>query len=93
MGERLDGRMETCSVYRCGVNMKKIQGFLCGPRLYKFNGWFFEINAFCGPWPLKKDGDPRKRAGRVFWKIADKFYALSDEEKKQYNVGGGCITF
>lgn len=71
--------------------MSNVKGFICGPRLYEFDGWFFEIHAWCGPWPLKKDGEPRKRAGRVFWSVYDKFYKLTDEEKQSYRVGGGCI--
>ena len=68
-------------------------GFVCGPRTYYFNGWHFEWHPFLGPWPLTKDGEPRKRAGNVFWCICDEFRKLSDEEKKQYRTGGGCIAF
>jgi len=68
-----------------------MSGFLCGPRLYEFGGWVFEDNACSGPWPLKKDGDCRKTAGRKFYKIYDKFNSLSKDEKRKYRVGGGCI--
>ena len=68
-----------------------IQGFICGPRLYEYDGWFFEDHQTCGPWPLKKDGDPRKRAGNVFYSMYEKFDRLSDAEKRKYRVGGGCI--
>jgi len=68
-------------------------GFICGPRLYEYDGWFFEEHAYCGPWPLKKNDDPRERAGRVFWKMWAKFDKLSKEEKLKYRVGGGCIQF
>lgn len=67
------------------------QGFLCGPRLYEYGGWFFEVSASSGPWPLKKDGDPRERAGNVFYTMYDKFDKLTKEEKLKYRVGGGCI--
>jgi len=68
-------------------------GFICGPRLYKFDGWFFEFHAYCGPWPLKVDGKCRKRAGRKFYKMFDKFYALSKEDQEKHRVGGGCLSF
>jgi len=28
---------------------------LCGPKLYRYKGWFFEWHSYCGPWPLKDD--------------------------------------
>ena len=68
-----------------------MQGFLCGPRLYEYEGWFFEVNACSGPWPLKKDGELRARAGNVFYTMYEKFSKLSKEEKLKYRVGGGCI--
>ena len=65
----------------------KPTGFLCGPRLYEFEGWFFEESACNGPWPLLKNGEPRKRAGRKFWQMWKRFAAV---DKRQYCVGGGC---
>jgi len=66
---------------------------ICGPRLYKYHGWFFGVCASCGPWPLKKDGYPRKRVGKVFYNMYEKFSRLTDEEKLRYRVGGGCVPF
>jgi len=57
---------------------------VCGPSLYKFNGWFFEWHSYCGPWPLRKDGELRKRAGRKFWKVIEEFQKLSKEERKKF---------
>ncbi len=70
-----------------------MRGFICGPRLYEYQGWFFEVHANCGPWPLKKDGDPRKRAGFGFYKMYDGFDRLPNGEKEKYRVGGGCVSF
>jgi len=67
-------------------------GFICSARTYKFKGWWFEYG-YTSVWPLKKDGEPRKKAGMVFWSIIDNFCKLSDEEQKQYRVGGGCQQF
>jgi len=58
----------------------------CGPKLYKFNDWFFEWHSYCGPWPLTKDGETRKRAGRIFWKVIDEFQKLSEKQKEKYEV-------
>ena len=71
--------------------MSDVMGFICGPTLYVYGGWFFEFHAHCGPWPLKKDGELRKRVGRKFYKDLGPFFDLDDEDKKQYRVGGGCI--
>ena len=68
--------------------MTKARGFLCGPRIYEYDGWVFEYHSFCGPWPLKKDGELRKRAGRTFFKVVDKWLAETNPE--QYRIGGGC---
>ena len=50
-----------------------VTGFLCGPRIYKYEGWEFEMHAWCGPWPHKRDGELRKRAGRKFWDMIKRF--------------------
>ena len=71
----------------------KPQGHLCGPKIYEFEGWLFEINASSGPWPLTKDFLLRKRAGDRFYDMFSRFYALDDDEKKRYFVGGGCRSF
>jgi hypothetical protein len=73
----------------CTTN--NVCGFICGPRLYKYKGWFFEVNPSCGPWPLKKDGELRKRAGLVFYGIFDQFN--NEKDKEQFRVGGGCVEF
>lgn len=69
----------------------KVTGWVCGPRVYEFDGWLFEVPAYTCPWPLKKDGEPRARAGRKFWDVVARFDKLSDKEKKAHRVGGGCI--
>jgi len=69
----------------------EIHGFLCGPRLYEYKGWFFEYKYMMGPWPLCKDGEPFKRAGDKFYTMFNEFWALPDREK--YRVGGGCLAF
>ena len=70
--------------------MGEIHGWLCGPRLYNYDGWFFEFG-YCGPWPLRKDGEPCKRAGRVFYKMFDRF--SKEKNKEKFRVGGGCVRF
>lgn len=70
----------------------KVTGHICGAKLYEFEGWFFECPYYGGPWPLKKDGGPRKRAGDMFWNMIDRFTKLSDKQQQAYRVGGGCIS-
>jgi len=72
-----------CDVVKFGDGTVAI---FCGPKLYKFNDWFFEWHSYCGPCPLKKNGETRKRAGRKFWKVVDEFQKLSDKQKEEYRA-------
>jgi len=67
-----------------------MQAFFCGPRIYEYEGWLFEDHNYLGPWPLRKDGSPRKYAGRRFWETIKRFDKLDVAERKAYWVGGGC---
>lgn len=68
--------------------MKTVTGYLCGPRVYKYKGVVFEVNAYSGPWPLKKDGNPRARAGNRFYDLYAEWDGLPDKES--HRIGGGC---
>lgn len=68
-------------------------GYLCLASIYEYKGWIFEFSYAAGPWPLKKDGELRKRAGKKFWDMFNEFIFLSDEEQKTFRVSGGCIPF
>ena len=70
-----------------------MHGFVCTVPIYEYKGWFFEYKAYCGPWPLKKNGDPRKCAGKKFWNMFSEFSKLPEEEQETYRVGGGCVRF
>jgi hypothetical protein len=61
------------------------------PKSYLFNGVEFEYGYAVGPWPLKKDGDPKKRAGRGFYKRIEEWSRMSDADRERYRVGGGHI--
>ena len=73
--------------------MSKIVGFMCSfGNVYRYAGWLFEYGCVNGPWPLCQDGELRKRAGRKFWRMWERFDKLSDEEKAAYCVHeGGCV--
>jgi hypothetical protein len=62
---------------------------LCVPKLYKFQGIKFEFG-HAGPWPLKKDGEPKKRAGRKFYRGIRPGLDMAPEFREAYRVGGGC---
>lgn len=66
--------------------------FVCGPKIYEYNGWIFEVPSHSVPWPMRKDLELRARAGKVFYDMYYKdFDKLSTEKKEQYRIGGGCI--
>jgi len=66
-------------------------GWLCSGKVYTYKGVTFECHAWGPPWPLKKNGDPRARAGKVFYRLVKEFEALPEEERKACRVGGGCM--
>jgi hypothetical protein len=68
-----------------------MQGFFCGPRIYKYASWTFEYGGYTGPWPLRKDGKLRSCTSRRFWQMIARFNALTDAERETYRVGGGCV--
>lgn len=70
----------------------KVVGFICGPKIYKYNGILFEWHNYCGPAQLKKDGELYKNYCSIsFLNKINKFISISDEERKKYRVGGGCM--
>lgn len=69
-----------------------VNGFICTPRIYRFEGWIFEYHR-TSVWPLKKDFMPRKRAGDKFYDMIDRFCELSENDREMYRIGGGCQQF
>jgi hypothetical protein len=72
-----------------------VHGHICMAKLYEYEHdgrkWLFEFHSFIGPWPVREDGEPYKRAGAKFYSMVDAWQKSADPE--QYRVGGGCITF
>lgn len=73
--------------------MIELRGFICSPSVYEYKGWLFEDSGYSGPWPLRKDWEPRARAGRVFWKVWGEWQALPETEKRKSRICGGCVRF
>lgn len=66
-------------------------GFLCGPKIYSYHGWTWEDHYWCGPSPLRKDGEVRVRGpGRKFWKMYAQWKKLSPSKRLRTRIGGGC---
>lgn len=57
-------------------------------KIYEFGGWKFEYdrNKPFAPHPLKKDLEPRKRVGNVFWGIFDDFSKLSIKQQEARRI-------
>ena len=69
----------------------KPTGYLCMAPVYRYNGWHFEYGY--NVWPLKKDGELRSRCGHKFLTDISGFFKLSEVDRRQYRIGGGCIKF
>ena len=92
------GRLGVClygmRVWQEGADKEDMSmptGFICSSPLYQYKGWTFEFGQMTGPWPLRKDGEPRKRAGDVFWNIFEQWN--NEPDKERYRIGGGCQRF
>jgi len=66
-----------------------MKGILCSPPTYEYDGWTFEFRSF--PWPVRKDGELYKRAGKKFYDMFERWYDLPNRE--DYRIGGGCRGF
>ncbi len=53
---------------------------------YKYKGFYFEWHYFCGPMKINKDGEPAKKTGLKFYKIATEWNKLSKEEKEKTRI-------
>lgn len=69
--------------------MTEIRGWICGPKIYEFDGWIFEHGP-CGPWPLTKKYEPRKRAGYRFYDMINEWFQLTVRQREETRIGGGC---
>ena len=68
-------------------------GIMCIANQYEYEGVMFEIARGGEPFRLRKDGEPRKRNGKAFYDLYDRFRALSEEEKQACKIQGGCYRF
>ena len=74
--------------------MSQIHGFVCGPRIYEIDGIGIEFPAMSGPYPLRKDGEPKQRFSKADKAALDKFWEYEKAGTlEQYRVGGGCRQF
>jgi hypothetical protein len=66
-------------------------GFLCSSPVYEYGGFTFEVHSYCGPNPLRKDGELMVRIPKRFWDVWEQFRVLSKDEKDAAMVvWGGC---
>ena len=67
-----------------------------GGNQYRFKGFFFEIHKYCGPCPLKKNGDPSvAKPSKLFWEVVSEFCRLPEAEQKKHMAweSPGCVHF
>lgn len=57
-----------------------------GGKVYRYGGFTFEIHPYCGPHPLKKNGDPVAHIPARFWPVWERFKALDVAEKQRLEV-------
>ena len=71
-----------------------MNGIFCTATVYKYKGVLFEYSRRNGPWPLKKNEDPKVYPSKTFWKLWEEFSALTKKQQATYIVqDGGCLKF
>ena len=68
-------------------------GYMCSSRLYKIDDVVFEFPAWCGPCPLRVDGEPKTRFSKKDKAVMEKVRHMSATELEKYRIGGGCQRF
>ncbi len=53
------------------------------PKIYEFNGVEFECGTITGPWPLKKNGNPKARCGKRFYKRIQEWSKMKDADREK----------
>lgn len=63
-------------------------GIVCGPRVYEWDGWIFEVHSYFGPWPLRKTdrSTPLVSASDAFWQMWEQWKRLPEEEQRIYEI-------
>ena len=58
------------------------------PTYYVFEGWIFEYSRTkpFGPWPCKKNFEPRARAGKKFYDMFGRFSDLPEKEQEKHRI-------
>lgn len=56
--------------------------------VFQYKGFTFEVHRYCGPWKLRKDGEPAAAMGRRFWKAWSEWDKLTKEEKAATQISG-----
>lgn len=69
-----------------------MQGIICIANQYEFEGVRFEIARGGEPFKLRKDGEPYKRMDTSFYDLYDRFRALTEKEKQDCKIQGGCYS-
>ena len=54
--------------------------------IFHYNSWTFKLHPYCGPWPIKVDGEPRKFAGPNFFQDIQPLLDMLPNDRKEYLV-------
>ena len=68
--------------------MKKIIVNVSIPTFYEFEGWIFEYSRSkpFGPWPCRKNLDPKAKAGKKFYDMFGRFITLPEHEQETHEI-------
>ena len=66
-----------------------VTGHICLANIFRFDGYTFEDHKLLGPLPVhKRTLEPRKTVPPGFWKMFDRWFNLTDNEKEKYRICG-----
>ena len=70
-----------------------MKGIVCGPIVYEYCGYVFEVHSYFGPFELRKrDWQIKKVQSKKFLDMyANKFSKLTESEKESWRIDGGAF--
>jgi len=65
-----------------------VTGIICLGNIFNYKGFLFEDHHYCGPVPLRKDGEMSRRIRKGFYDAYYEFKQLNKTDQETFRVFG-----